>query len=119
MINCNTTTVTIKSAEIPVVDNNAAILAALENYHGKLSPEQLKALGFDSWRWDVAKGFSASYFGDYINSSSPYASVGEYWDGNTANLKSWINGTGSRSAAFDFSLYYNALQPAINSGNYG
>ncbi len=79
---------------------------------------RLKALGFDSWRWDVAKGFSASYFGDYINSSAPYASVGEYWDGNTTTLKSWINGTGNRSAAFDFSLYYNALQPAINNGNY-
>ncbi|WP_309642687.1 starch-binding protein [Flavobacterium sp.] len=79
---------------------------------------RLKALGFDSWRWDVAKGFSAGYFGDYINASSPYASVGEYWDGNTATLKSWINGTGNRSAAFDFSLYYNALQPAINNGNY-
>ena len=79
---------------------------------------RLKALGFDSWRWDVAKGFSASYFGDYINSSSPYASVGEYWDGNSATLKTWINGTGGRSAAFDFALYYNALQPAINNGNY-
>jgi hypothetical protein len=79
---------------------------------------RLKALGFDSWRWDVAKGFSASYFGDYINASAPYASVGEYWDGNTNTLKAWINGTGNRSAAFDFSLYYNALQPAINNGNY-
>lgn len=80
---------------------------------------RLKALGFDSWRWDVAKGFSAGYFGDYINASSPYASVGEYWDGNVATLRSWINGTGNRSAAFDFALYYNALQPAINNGNYG
>ncbi|PWA06858.1 starch-binding protein [Flavobacterium psychrotolerans] len=79
---------------------------------------RLKALGFDSWRWDVAKGFAASYFGDYINSSSPYASVGEYWDGNSATLKTWINGTGGKSAAFDFALYYNALQPAINNGNY-
>ena len=80
---------------------------------------RLKGLGFDSWRWDVAKGFSAWHFGDYINASTPYASVGEYWDGNTATLKSWIDGTGGKSAAFDFSLYYNALQPAINSGNYG
>ncbi len=79
---------------------------------------RLKALGFDSWRWDVAKGFSASYFGDYINSSAPYASVGEYWDGNVNALKAWISGTGNRSAAFDFALYYNALQPAINNGNY-
>ena len=80
---------------------------------------RLKGLGFDSWRWDVAKGFSAWHFGDYINASTPYASVGEYWDGNTTTLKSWIDGTGGKSAAFDFSLYYNALQPAINSGNYG
>lgn len=79
---------------------------------------RLKGLGFDSWRWDVAKGFAAGYFGDYINSSAPYASVGEYWDGNVNALKAWINGTGNRSAAFDFALYYNALQPAINSGNY-
>lgn len=79
---------------------------------------RLKGLGFDSWRWDVAKGFSASYFGDYINASTPYASVGEYWDGNSATLKSWIDGTGGKSAAFDFALYYNALQPAINNGNY-
>jgi alpha-amylase len=80
---------------------------------------RLKALGFDSWRWDVAKGFAARYFGDYINASTPYASVGEYWDGNSATLKSWIDGTGGKSAAFDFALYYNALQPAINNGNYG
>lgn len=80
---------------------------------------RLKGLGFDSWRWDVAKGFSAGYFGDYINASTPYASVGEYWDGNSATLKSWIDGTGGKSAAFDFALYYNALQPAINNGNYG
>ena len=80
---------------------------------------RLKALGFDSWRWDVAKGFSASFFGDYITDSTPYASVGEYWDGDVNSLKSWINGTGSKSAAFDFTLYYNALSPAFNSGNYG
>lgn len=80
---------------------------------------RLKALGFDSWRWDVAKGFSASYFGEYITASSPYASVGEYWDGNVNTLKSWITGTGSKSAAFDFTLYYNALGPAFNNGNYG
>ena len=67
---------------------------------------RLKALGFDSWRWDVAKGFSASFFGDYLAASTPYASVGEYWDGNASNLKSWVDGTGKRSTAFDFALYY-------------
>lgn len=46
IIACNNSNITIKSAEAPV-DNTAAILAALENYHGKLDNEQLKALGFD------------------------------------------------------------------------
>lgn len=46
IIACNNTNVSIKSAE-PVIDNHAAVLAALENYHGKLSNEQLQALGFD------------------------------------------------------------------------
>lgn len=71
---------------------------------------RLKALGFKGWRWDVAKGFSASYFGNYINDSKPYYSVGEFWDGNVTALKNWINGTYSGGAtisgAFDFSLYY-------------
>jgi hypothetical protein len=79
---------------------------------------RLKDLGFDSWRWDVAKGFSASFFGEYITASSPYSSVGEYWDGNVNTLKSWINGTGGKSAVFDFAMYYNALQPAFNNGNF-
>ncbi|MNQ26597.1 Glucan 1,4-alpha-maltotetraohydrolase precursor [compost metagenome] len=77
---------------------------------------RLKALGFDSWRWDVAKGFSASFFGDYIAASTPYASVGEYWDGDVSNLKSWVDGTGKKSTAFDFALYYK-LSSALN-GNY-
>ena len=80
---------------------------------------RLKALGFDSWRWDVAKGFSANYFGDYVSASAPYASVGEYWDGSINNVKAWIDGAGKKSAAFDFPLYYSALQPAFNNGNYG
>ncbi len=79
---------------------------------------RLKGLGFDSWRWDVAKGFSASYFGEYLTASTPYSSVGEYWDGNINLLKSWIDGTSGKSAVFDFTLYYNSLQPAFNNGNY-
>jgi outer membrane protein OmpA-like peptidoglycan-associated protein/tetratricopeptide (TPR) repeat protein len=46
IVACNSANVNIKTAE-PVVDNNAAILTALENYHGKLNNDQLKALGFD------------------------------------------------------------------------
>lgn len=80
-----------------------------EGYKEFLS--RLKALGFKGWRWDVAKGFAPQYFGMYIGDSQPYYSVGENWDGNVDNLKSWINGTyaggATISGAFDFSLYYN------------
>ncbi len=79
---------------------------------------RLKGLGFDSWRWDVAKGFSASYFGDYIEASTPYSSVGEFWDGNRNTLKNWVDGTRGKSAAFDFDLYYDLIE-AVNNGNYG
>jgi alpha-amylase len=78
---------------------------------------RLKGLGFDSWRWDVAKGFAPRYFGDYITASSPYSSVGEFWDGNRNTLKSWVDGTGGKSAAFDFDLYYDLIE-AVNNGNY-
>jgi len=67
----------------------------------------------------MVKGFGSNYVGIYNTASSPYASVGEYWDGNSTTLKSWIDGTGGKTAAFDFALYYNALQPAMNNGNYG
>lgn len=78
---------------------------------------RLKALGFDSWRWDVAKGFSAGFFGDYIEASTPYSSVGEFWDGNRNTLKNWVDGTRGKSAAFDFDLYYDLID-AVNNGNY-
>ncbi|MEC5395380.1 chitobiase/beta-hexosaminidase C-terminal domain-containing protein [Bergeyella sp. RCAD1439] len=71
---------------------------------------RLKNLGFKGWRWDVAKGFSPSYFGEYIGDSQPYYSVGEYWSGNRTELKNWIdqtyNGGANVSGTFDFSLYY-------------
>lgn len=71
---------------------------------------RLKGLGFKGWRWDVAKGFSPQYFGEYIGASQPYYSVGEYWDGNVAALKNWINGTYTGgvniSGTFDFAAYY-------------
>lgn len=83
---------------------------------------KLKSLGFKGWRWDVAKGFGASYFGNYIGASQPYYSVGENWDGNANNLKNWIDATYSGGAnvsgAFDFSLYYT-LSAAVKTNSYG
>ena len=90
---------------------------------------KLKSLGFKGWRWDVAKGFAPVYFGNYIQASQPYYSVGEYWDGDVNALKSWINATygggANISGAFDFSLYYTLSGVMVSNGkqvasnNYG
>jgi len=86
---------------------------------------RLKALGFDSWRYDFVKGYPAKYVGEYNQSTSYYISVGEYWDGNITALKSWIDNTKftttdiltEESAAFDFVLKYK-LHDAIVNKNY-
>jgi len=78
----------------------------------------LKGKGYTSWRFDLVKGYSASYVGSYITSSAPVFSVGEYWDSSVSKVTGWIQGTGSRSQAFDFPLRYS-LQSAIRNNNYG
>jgi alpha-amylase len=50
----------------------------------------LKSVGFSSWRFDMVKGYSASYVGSYITSSSPVFSVGEYWDSSTTAVGSFL-----------------------------
>lgn len=77
---------------------------------------KLKEQGFEGWRWDMTKGFSASYVGEYNTSSTPYFSVGEFWDGDATKLKNWVDGTGKKSTTFDFSQYYS-MQEGLN-GNY-
>jgi glycosidase len=87
---------------------------------------RLKTLGFDSWRYDFVKGFPAKYVGEYNSASSPYFSVGEYWDGNAISIQSWIDGSsitldGSSTAsspAFDFDLKYK-LKSALIDKAYG
>jgi alpha-amylase len=85
---------------------------------------RLKGLGFDSWRYDFVKGFPAKYVGEYNSSTPYYYSVGEYWDENAYNIKSWIDGTGNtvsatteKSGAFDFDLK-KKLNNAIVKGYY-
>lgn len=94
---------------------NATVQNGVIEYLGKL-----KAMGFKGWRWDVAKGFAAQYFGKYIGASAPYYSVGEYWDSNVNNLKNWINGTYSGGAtisgAFDFALYDALSKTFVTNG---
>jgi len=66
-------------------------------------------LGYDGFRYDMVKGYSASFTGQYNVSSQPEFSVGECWDG-TNTIKNWIEGTKVndiiQSAAFDFQFKY-------------
>lgn len=78
----------------------------------------LKSHGFTGFRFDMVKGYSASYVGSYISSANPIFSVGEYWDSSVSKVVNWISGTGSKSQAFDFPLRYT-LQSAIRNNNYG
>ena len=77
-------------------------------------------LGYAGFRYDMVKGYSASYTGIYNASSKPEFSVGECWDG-TNTIKNWINGTKGgdqiQSAAFDFQFRY-VVRNAMNKQNY-
>lgn len=75
---------------------------------------------FSGWRYDYVKGFNGSYVGTYNSRTAPYFSVGELWtDLNLANpdahrqlLMNWIDATGGRSGAFDFTTK-GILQQAV------
>ena len=77
-------------------------------------------LGYAGFRYDMVKGYSASFTGIYNAAAMPEFSVGECWDG-TAKIKSWIEGTKKdgqiQSAAFDFQFRYT-VRNAMNNGNY-
>lgn len=78
----------------------------------------LNDFGYAGFRYDVAKGFNASFFGMYNADANPTFSVGEYWDGNPSNVIAWINGTNTnghvQSGAFDFPFRYT-VRDAINN----
>lgn len=86
----------------------------------------LQALGYGGIRWDYAKGFAAQRVGEYLDKAEIGTSVGEVWedldlnnpDANRKRIIDWIDGTGGRSAAFDFTTK-GLLQHAVATGEYG
>jgi len=84
----------------------------------------LNDLGYTGFRYDMVKGYSASFTGLYNTTAGVNYSVGEYWDGNATSVKNWINGTKVdgkiQSAAFDFPFRYtvrNALRGSDNDNS--
>ena len=80
--------------------------------------DDLKYTGF---RYDMTKGYSASYTGMYNSYVAVDYSVGEYWDGNLSAVKNWLDGTKVngviQSAAFDFPFRYT-IRDAANSNKW-
>ena len=76
----------------------------------------LNDLGYAGFRYDMVKGYSASFTKMYNQSAKPTYSVGECWDSSNT-IKNWINGTGKESAAFDFQFRYT-VRNAANKGDW-
>lgn len=81
----------------------------------------LNDLGYAGFRYDMTRGYSASFTGMYNAYAVPTYSVGEYWDGNQSAVKNWIDGTKVngvvQSAAFDFPFRY-AVRDAANGSSW-
>ena len=81
----------------------------------------LEDLGYAGFRYDMTKGYAASFTGLYNAYAQPTYSVGEYWDGNVTALKNWIDGTKvdgmPQSAAFDFAFRY-VVRDAVNGNSW-
>ncbi|OJJ16367.1 alpha-amylase [marine bacterium AO1-C] len=80
-------------------------------------------VGFTGWRYDFVKGYKGSFTGTYNDASSPYFSVGELWPDITGDYRAsgadvnyhrqkivdWINATGDKSPAFDFTTKWQLM----------
>ena len=73
------------------------------------------SIGFDGWRYDFCLGYAPKYVGTYNGATTPYFSVGEYWDTSTPNEANFVNASGS--SAFDFATK-NTLNAVFGQNNY-
>lgn len=73
-------------------------------------------MGYAGWRYDMTKGFSASFVNEYNNAAGAYFSVGEYFDGSYDLCKTWLNGCSNNSTTFDFPLKFQLNMALWNGG---
>ena len=100
------------------IDHKSANVKKIVNAY---LPFLLNDLGYAGFRYDMVKGYSASFTGEYNAAAGVQYSVGEYWDGNASTVINWINGTKVnnviQSAAFDFPFRYT-VRDAVNGGDW-
>ncbi len=80
----------------------------------------LEDLGYAGFRYDMVKGYSASYTGQYNKLAGPQFSVGENWSSSSVIIN-WLKNTmvdgQIMSAAFDFQFRYT-MRNACHSGDW-
>ncbi|MBP5561098.1 MAG: starch-binding protein [Muribaculaceae bacterium] len=99
------------------LDHNSA---NVQNYVKAYLNMLLTDLGYKGFRYDMVKGYDASFIGTYNTYAQPDFSVGECW-GTDSEIRSWIDGTKVNntptSAAFDFQFRYT-IRNAINGSDW-
>ena len=79
----------------------------------------LNDMGYVGFRYDMVRGFSGSFLGQYNAYAQPTYSVGEHWTNSESEI-SWMNSTqvngNIMSGAFDFDFRYT-VRNAFNNGN--
>ncbi len=73
-------------------------------------------IGYAGWRYDMTKGYSASFVNEYNVAAGNYFSVGEYFDGSYDLCKAWINGCSNNSTTFDFPCKFQLNAAMWNGG---
>ncbi|MBK7212207.1 MAG: starch-binding protein [Bacteroidales bacterium] len=73
-------------------------------------------MGYSGWRYDMTKGFTASFVNEYNNAVGAYFSVGEYFDGSYDLCKAWVNGCNNNSTTFDFPEKFSLNSAMWNGG---
>ncbi len=77
-------------------------------------------IGYSGWRYDMTKGFSASYINEYNAAAGNYFSVGEYFDGSYDLCKTWLYNCSTNnfptSTTFDFPLKFKLNAAMWNGG---
>eukprot|EP00850_Spirogloea_muscicola_P007965 SM000041S15524 [mRNA] locus=s41:621857:624986:+ [translate_table: standard] len=91
-------------------------------------------VGYSSFRFDFAKGYSAEFVRSYIEAARPDFAIGEYWDAcnysgaasaelsydqdsHRQRIVNWVDRTGGLATAFDFTTK-GILQEAVRSREY-
>ena len=72
-------------------------------------------MGYSGWRYDMTKGFSASYVNEYNAAAGNYFSVGECFDGYD-RCNAWLNESNRTSATFDFAAKFQLNAAMWNGG---